>query len=205
MLEVIAALITGALFALTGWLGVLLSESLYGKLTPETNGPAAIVVPAWAFIAVAGALGVLVGIHDEPPVRTGLLLVAVLALTVCAATDCRAGMIPDLFSLAPLLLVLAVSGLEHDWAPAFGAAFAFVPFAVLALISQGHGMGWGDVKLATLGGALVGMVGITLAVTLASLVAYAVGRTRGRGSEPIAFGPYLAVSIGAALAAGSIS
>jgi hypothetical protein len=79
--------------------------------------------------------------------------------------DARSGMIPNRFSLAPLL-----SGL-----------FAFVPFAGLALFTRGHGMGWGDVKLAAL------------------------GRTAGRARQPIAFGPYLAASIGAALAVGSTS
>jgi len=65
-------------------------------------------------------------------------------------------------------------------------------------------MGWGDVKLAALGGALVGMGGIALAVVLASAAAFAVGVTGGRARRPIAFGPYLAASIGASLALGTV-
>jgi prepilin signal peptidase PulO-like enzyme (type II secretory pathway) len=112
-------------------------------------------------------------------------------------------MIPDLFSLGALAVVVAASAFAHDWTPLLGALFVFVPFAAMAWLSKGRGMGWGDVKLAALGGALVGMFGITLAVVLASVAAYVVGRTGGRARRPIAFGPYLAASIGAALAVGT--
>lgn len=203
MLALISGFVAAALFAAAGWLGTLLSEALYGSLAPEPDGPATITVPAWVFIAASACIGFFIGFHGESPAHIAILLVAVLALTTCAATDCRAGMIPDLFSLGPLLVILAVSSLQRDWAPLVGAVFVFVPFAALALFSKGRGMGWGDVKLAALGGALVGMIGITLAVALASLTAYVVGRASGRARQPIAFGPYLAASIGAALAVGS--
>lgn len=203
MLALISALIGAALFGAAGWLGTLLSEALYGKLAPEADGPAAIVVPEWTFIAVAGCVGLFVGMRGESPVHVALLLIAVMSLAACAATDFRAGMIPDLFSLGALLIVLAYAAVQHDWAPLLSALFVFVPFAALAMFSKGRGMGWGDVKLATLGGALVGMVGITLAVGVASISAYIVGRTSGRLKQPIAFGPYLAASIGVALAVGS--
>ncbi len=64
-------------------------------------------------------------------------------------------------------------------------------------------MGWGDVKLAAFGGALVGIGGITFAVTLAAAAAYFVFAVTGRARRPIAFGPYLAVAIGAFLLFGS--
>ncbi len=200
MLALILGVFAAALFAAAGWLGTLLSEALYGTLLPEADGPAAIAVPAWTFIAASACLGFFVGFRGEPPVHIAILLLTALSLTVCAATDFRAGMIPDLFSLGPLAVVLAVSAVQRDWSPLLGAVFVFVPFAALALLSKGRGMGWGDVKLAVLGGALVGMIGMTLAVALASLTAYFVGRTGGRSRQPVAFGPYLAASIGAALA-----
>jgi prepilin signal peptidase PulO-like enzyme (type II secretory pathway) len=203
MLALISSVIAAALFAGAGWLGVLLSESLYGTLAPEVDGPAAVDVPSWVFAAAPAAIGFFIGFQGEQPLHVAILLIAVLSLTACAATDFRSGMIPDLFSVGPLLVVLTVAALQHDWAPLLGGLFAFVPFATLALASRGRGMGWGDVKLVALGGALVGMAGITLAVALASLAAYIVGRTGGRARQPIAFGPYLAASIGAALAVGS--
>jgi prepilin signal peptidase PulO-like enzyme (type II secretory pathway) len=64
-------------------------------------------------------------------------------------------------------------------------------------------MGWGDVKLAALGGALVGMAGITLAAGAASLIVVLLSVARRRPRQPIAFGPYLAASIGASLGIGS--
>jgi leader peptidase (prepilin peptidase)/N-methyltransferase len=127
----------------------------------------------------------------------------VLSLTVCAATDARTGTIPDLFTLGPLILVLGASAATRDWMPLLGAAFAFVPFAAIALFSRGSGMGWGDVKLAALGGALVGLGGITLAVLLASISAYFWAVAKGRARRPIAFGPYLAATIGAVLGLGN--
>jgi leader peptidase (prepilin peptidase) / N-methyltransferase len=203
MLSLILGVLIAALFGAAGWLGTLLSEALYGTLTPEIDGPEAIAVPAWVLVAASTCVGCFVGFHRDQPAHVAILLIAVLALTVCATTDCRAGMIPDLFSLGPLIVVLAISAVQHDWAPPLGALFVFVPFAAMALFTKGRGMGWGDVKLAALGGALVGMIGIIPAVALASLLAYIVGRTSGHARQPIAFGPYLAASIGAALAVGS--
>lgn len=203
MLPLISGLVAAALFAAAGGLGTLVTDMLYGSLTREDDGPASVAVPPWVFILAAACIGFFVGIHGESPVHIAILLIAVLSLTVCAATDFRAGLIPDLFSIGPLVIVLAVSAVQRDWNPALGALFVFVPFAAMAFLSHGRGMGWGDVKLAMLGGALVGMAGITLAVTVAGLCAYVVGRTGGRARQPIAFGPYLAASIGAALAVGS--
>jgi prepilin signal peptidase PulO-like enzyme (type II secretory pathway) len=60
-------------------------------------------------------------------------------------------------------------------------------------------MGWGDVKLAALGGALLGMRGAVPAFIVAAIAVYAVARVSGGVRRPIAFGPYLAASIAAAL------
>jgi prepilin signal peptidase PulO-like enzyme (type II secretory pathway) len=62
-------------------------------------------------------------------------------------------------------------------------------------------MGWGDVKLAALGGALLGAQDATLAFLVAGGAAYVVAHRGKRAGKPIAFGPYLAVSIVATLAA----
>lgn len=194
-----------ALFGLAGWLGRLLADTWYGTLEREADGPPAGAIPVWVFVAAPACLGAIVGVRGAMPLQLAVAIVAVIALTVCAATDVRTGMIPDAFTLGPLVVVLAVAALEREWMPLFGAVFAFVPFAGIAAVSRGRGMGWGDVKLATLGGALVGMGGITLAVAMASLAACVVGVVGGRARRPIAFGPYLAASIGAALGLGNIA
>jgi prepilin signal peptidase PulO-like enzyme (type II secretory pathway) len=60
-------------------------------------------------------------------------------------------------------------------------------------------MGWGDVKLAALGGIALGLQPIIPFLASACLVAAAVAFFRRRKHEPIAFAPYLAGAIGVAL------
>jgi prepilin signal peptidase PulO-like enzyme (type II secretory pathway) len=82
--------------------------------------------------------------------------------------------------------------------PAFWAVAVFLPFAAASLISKGRGMGWGDTKLAALGGAMLGDAAL-IAYCAACLGAVAVAYLRKKHTEPIAFGPYLAASIFGAL------
>jgi prepilin signal peptidase PulO-like enzyme (type II secretory pathway) len=199
MLHVLAAAFGAALFGTAGWLGRLVSDTWYGAIEREADGPPAIAVPTWVFVLAAACIGIAIGTRGASPLHVAILIIATLSLTVCAATDVRTGMIPDLFTLGPLVVVLAIALAQGDWLAPAGALFAFVPFAVLAAFSRGRGMGWGDVKLAALGGALVGMGAITLAVAFAAVAASIVGFAYGRRRAPIAFGPYLAVSIGATL------
>jgi len=203
MFTVVVGVVAALVFGIAGWLGALLSQVLYGTLVPLDAAPATLEVPSWTFAVVAACIGFCISLQHQEPAYVAILLISVLAITVCAATDFRSGLIPDLFSLGPLPLILAFSAVQRDWTPLLGALIVGVPFAATAAFTRGRGMGWGDVKLAVLGGSLLGMTGITLAVALASLCAYLVARTIGRLHQPIAFGPYLAASIGAALAVGS--
>jgi leader peptidase (prepilin peptidase)/N-methyltransferase len=203
MLVVLAAVAGAGLFGAAGWLGTQIAERFYGTIPSQADGPPAQVVPQWAFVAIPAAIGAAVATQGASPMRMALLVLAVCALSVCAATDLRCGVIPDAFTLVPLALVLAVSAVAHDASAICGAAIVAVPFAALAAISRGRGMGWGDVKLAALGGALAGMAGITLAVAVAAIVAAMVGVIGGRTRRPIAFGPYLAAAIVATFALGT--
>ncbi len=199
----IASSAVGALvFAAAGALGRQLADSWYGSLERAPDGPAAVTVPGWTFALVPACVGAVIGARGERPLHLTLLLVAVLALTVGTATDLRSGMLPDPVTLGPLIALLAFAASQREWSPWVGAAFVALPFAVVATLSRGRGMGWGDVKLAAFGGALVGMSGITLAVALATISACLVAVRSGRTRRPIAFGPYLAVSIAAVLGFG---
>ena len=60
-------------------------------------------------------------------------------------------------------------------------------------------MGWGDVKLAALGGVALGWQPMIPFFAIACLVAAAIALFRRRKNEPIAFAPYLAGAIGVAL------
>lgn len=198
-----AAMVLGAvLFGLTGWLGGLLAETRYGAIPSDADGPASGSVPPWIAIAVCAVIGAAVGFRGAQPLDAAMLVLVVLALTVCTASDLRSGTIPDLFTLGPLIVLLAVATARHAWAAPLGALFAFVPFAATAALSRGRGMGWGDVKLAALGGATLGIAGVTLAALTAAIAACAFAFASRRLTRPLAFGPYLAVSIGAAVALG---
>ena len=193
------AIIAAPAFAAAGWAGARVAEKLCAGRTPYDDGPAAIA-PGRLPFAVAGAcIGLALGLHGEPLASLTLLLFVVLALAGCTAADLACGVLPDVLTLAPLGLVLGVGALAHDGTPALSATFVALPFAAAALLSRGRGMGWGDVKLAALGGALLGAREATLAFMLAALAAYAIARFTGGTRRPVAFGPYLAASIAATL------
>jgi len=195
----VACALGAVLFGVAGWLGKRVAGRAYGDLVRYPDGPPALPAADGVFAAVAALIGAAVGLRPTPGWEVALLVFAVFALAVCAATDMRSGRLPDPFTLLPLGVVLAASAVRRDWAPLFGALFVLVPFGALALFSRGRGMGWGDVKLATFGGALLGMSGITAAAAFAALAAFAGGFAGGRLREPIAFGPYLALAIGVSL------
>jgi len=122
-----------------------------------------------------------------------------LALAGCCAADFACGLLPDPLTLVPLAVVAGAGVAAHDWAPLLSAAVVFVPFAAAALLSRGRGMGWGDAKLAALGGALLGAREAAFAFMLAAVAAAVIARRTTGGRRPIAFGPYLAAAIVAML------
>jgi prepilin signal peptidase PulO-like enzyme (type II secretory pathway) len=83
--------------------------------------------------------------------------------------------------------------------PLISAFVAFIPFACLAIVSKGVGMGWGDVKLAALGGAILGFETAFLAFAIGAVVAVVWAYRRGHQKQVIAFAPYLAGAIAVAL------
>jgi len=193
------AALTALLFAAAGWTGAAIAQALCAGRTPYDDGPAPIAVGRWPFAAVAGCVGLAVALRGEGSAQLAMLVLVVLALAGCTAADLACGALPDALTLLPLAAVLAFGALTYDWMPALGAAFVAVPFAACALLTRGRGMGWGDVKLAALGGALLGARGAAFAFTIAAIAAYVVARATGGVRRPIAFGPYLAASIAAAL------
>ena len=192
-------LLTALLFAAAGGIGTASARALCAGRAPYEGGPTPVAVPLWAFAAAAGCVGLAVALQARPPVQVGLLLFVVAALAACSAADFACGALPDAFTLVPLVVVLALAAFARDATPALAAGFVALPFAAGALLSRGRGLGWGDVKLAALGGALLGAGGAALAFTLAALAAYTVARSTGGVRRPIAFGPYLAATIAVSL------
>ena len=108
--------------------------------------------------------------------------------------DVARGVVPDVFSLGPLAVIAILAFTWHDPRMIVSALIVVIPFAIAAHLSRGRGMGWGDVKLAAVVGALLGASNALLALALAAFAAFVSSKLR-RGDnaalQPLAFAPYL--------------
>ncbi len=132
--------------------------------------------------------------------QLGVVAVLSLCLSAIWYSDVQRGIVPDVFTLVPLVAILGAAAYFQQWSMLLSSAVVFVPFAGAALFSKGRGMGWGDVKLVALGGALLGAQSAVLAFGIACAVAVIVAFARNRRHEPIAFAPYLVGAIALAIA-----
>jgi prepilin signal peptidase PulO-like enzyme (type II secretory pathway) len=196
----VLAMLAAAAFGAAGWAGTQLALLLCRTRTPFVDGPTPILVPEWPFAAVAAAVGAACALHGASPLQLGALSLIAVALSACAFADFRCGLVPDACTLVPLVAIAGGAALMHDAFPLVGAAVVGLPFAAAALLSRGRGMGWGDVKLAALGGALLGARDATFALFGACAAAYAWSMLRRRAAQPTAFAPYLVAAVAFALA-----
>jgi leader peptidase (prepilin peptidase)/N-methyltransferase len=197
----IAALLGALFFAAAGYVGSILGLWFAERIEALPDGPAPGKAPVGALIAACAIIGAVVTSHGT---QAQVLLIAIVCVALVAIwiTDTTRGVVPDAFTLGPLGLILLLSVWQHDWLVLFSAGVPFVVFATAAVLSRGRGMGWGDVKLVALGGALLGVQTAVLAFALACLAAVVLSYARGRRSGPIAFAPYLAAAIGLAIPLG---
>lgn len=192
------AIILGALFfGIAGCVGILLAGTV--KAEPFEDGPAPAEPPLALIVAGCAIVGAFVGWHGGDGTRIVLYALVVCALAAIWCTDVRYGLVPDAFTLTPLAIVLFAALLRSQPWPLFYAMLPLAPFAVTAAISRGRGIGWGDVKLAALGGAVLGAEVALLAFAASCLAAVVFAYARGRRTQPIAFAPYLACAIGACI------
>ena len=205
MIAVLTLALAALVFAGAAWGGTLVADALCADRAPYDDGPAPVAFARWPFGLAGAGIGLALAAHGESPAHLALLAFVILALAGCCAADLSCGLLPDPLTLLPLGVVIGAGALAHDWAPLLSAAIVFVPFAVAALASRGRGMGWGDAKLAALGGALLGAREAALAFMLAAIAAAVIARRAngvrlaGAAPRPIAFGPYLAAAIVAML------
>ncbi len=193
------AYILGAIFfAIAAYVGVQLA----GLMRIEerfADGPPPAEPRIAVLLAAAALAGAALTAHATSPVQVVIAALLCVALTAIWCTDVRYGIVPDVFTLTPLAVVFLVASLRHEWIVFASAAVPFVAFAIAALISHGRGMGWGDVKLATLGGAVLGLEASLVAFSLSCLAAALWAYARGKRDIPIAFAPYLIVAIAATI------
>ncbi len=147
----------GALFfAVAGCLGALLGSMFADRLSRFDDAPPPLRAPVAALITACAVLGAFVVLHAHSQVQVLLLALVCAALVALWITDSRCGIVPDAFTLGPLAVVVVGALWRHEWWLMVSVAVPLVPFAVAAFLSKGRGMGWGDVKLVALGGAVLG-------------------------------------------------
>jgi leader peptidase (prepilin peptidase)/N-methyltransferase len=199
-MTVLFAAFVAAMFACAAFLAVQLSAEVCKGIQPFDDGPTPGNPPTLWLIAGAGLVGAVLALRGGmtlPHLALGAVLVS--ALVAAWYADVLTGIVPDYFTLVPIALFLIVFAVTHDYMRVFQALITAAPFAAVALMSRGRGMGWGDVKLAGLGGVALGWQPMIPFFAMACLVAAAIALFRRRKHEPIAFAPYLAGAIGVAL------
>jgi len=201
---VIGILAAVAFFGCLAFLGVELSRIVCARITPLEDGPPTSEPPALALIAAAAFLGALLVSQGAQPLQIGIASIVVFALVACWCSDARCGIVPDPFTLAPLGVLLLFSVVHGDWWVVASSVILFLPFAAAAMLSRGEGMGWGDVKLAALAGAVLGAPLALLAMAVACVAAVAGYRIKGIKHDPIAFAPYIAAAVAIALPLGTV-
>lgn len=197
------AIFLGAIFfAAAGYLGALLGFAFADRLEALPDGPPQQKAPTAILIAACGLIGIVVATHATSQSQILLVALVCVALVAVWITDARRGIVPDVFTVGPLAIMLLIALWQHEWWLFVSAGVPFVPFAIAAALSRGRGMGWGDVKLVALGGAVLGAQMSVLVFALACIAAVAISYVRGRQRGPIAFAPYLATAIGVAIPIG---
>lgn len=179
------------------WLGLQATRGM----PPHSGGPPSAQAPGMLLALGGGALGAVLGWRGAPVAEIGFVAILVFALSASWATDVTRGVIFDVFTLAPLGAVVSGALIRGQWSVPLAAAVLAVPFAIMAWLSRGRGMGWGDVELAALGGAVIGIELASLLFAVVSLLSFALAMLR-RRRGPIAFAPYLIVAIATGLALG---
>ena len=192
----ITILLATIAFAGAAALGLAAARGVCGSIDDvPSGGPVPGVVPQRALIIGAALLGAIAAYRGLPLGGMAIVGLACGLLTAIWASDVTRGIIPDVFTIVPLGAILLAAALAGHWEVCAAAVVPAVPFAFLAWRSGGLGLGWGDVKLAMLGGPLIGMQYALMAFALGCLAAVVVARVRKTSHQPIAFAPYLASAI----------
>ncbi len=197
----IGSLLGAIFFGSAAYVGALLGMAAVNRTERLPDAPPQAPAPVWVLVAASAVIGAIAATHAT---QGKILLIAIVCVALVAIwiSDARTGIVPDAFTLGPLGLILFIGFWQHAWPVFISAAIPFVPFALTAALSKGRGMGWGDVKLVALGGAVLGAQSAVLAFALACVAAVALNYLRGRRSGAIAFAPYLAAAIGIGIPVG---
>jgi prepilin signal peptidase PulO-like enzyme (type II secretory pathway) len=179
------------LFACASIAGLIAASFICARVQGYDDGPRAGTPPVIALVAGAALIGGIAGAHADVA-RIGLVALVTGAFAAAWYCDVARGIVPDVFSLGPLAVIAFLAFAWHDWRMVVSALVVAVPFSIAAVLSRGRGMGWGDVKLAAVAGALLGASNALLALALAAFAAFVQAKlNRESATQPLAFAPYL--------------
>jgi prepilin signal peptidase PulO-like enzyme (type II secretory pathway) len=179
------------LFACAAITGVLAAAAICSRVQGYADGPKSGVPPVVALVAGAALIGGIAGAHGAPA-RVGLVAIVAGAFVAAWYCDVARGVVPDVFTLGPLAVIAIMAFAWHDPRMVVSSLIVTVPFSIAAYLSRGRGMGWGDVKLAAVAGALLGASNALLALALAAFAAAVNAKFRRDSAlQPLAFAPYL--------------
>ena len=180
------------LFACAAIVGLIAAAAICSRVEGYADGPQPGTPPILALIAGAALIGGIAGAHADPGGRLGLIAIVTGAFVAAWYCDVARGIVPDVFSLGPMAVIAALAFVWHDPRMIVSALIVVVPFSLAAYFSRGRGMGWGDVKLAAVAGALLGASNALLALALAAFAAALGAKFHRDGAvKPLAFAPYL--------------
>ena len=200
----IATVLAAVCFGCIAYIGTQVGRAFCAGVTPASDGPAPGHPPYALLIVGGGLLGASLIPIGAAPLEIGISAIVVFALVACWCTDAMCGIVPDVFTLAPLAVLLLFAVAQRDWGIVVSASIVFIPFAAAALFSRGYGMGWGDAKLVALSGAALGAPLAIFSLAIAC-VAAVIGHKFSKGSRsPIAFAPYIAAATAIALPLGLV-
>lgn len=175
--------------------GVVAADFVCARYERHEDGPAPMQLHPAVPVVLFALLGIALAARGGNLVQ--LATIALLGVPLVGAwySDARAGIVPDVFTLVPLAIIAVGVVWHHTWWIAISALVIFGAFALAATFSRGRGMGWGDAKLAMLTGAALGLQVSLLTLAVACFVATVVSVIRNRGTKPIAFAPYIVVTM----------
>jgi len=193
-------LLSAFIFACSAAVGIAAAQMACSRIEPFEDGPRRVNLHPAIPIAFMIALGVVLANRGANTLQLATTALLGVPLIGSWYADSRTGIIPDVFTLVPLGAIGAFVVVQHAWYVALWAVLTFAAFASAALLSRGRGMGWGDAKLAGVAGAVLGIPWSFGVLGVACLAATITSIVRDRGKAPIAFGPYISVSVLIAIA-----
>ncbi|MGD0472538.1 MAG: prepilin peptidase [Candidatus Velthaea sp.] len=191
---IVGIIVSALAFGIFAFAGILIAKTYFNG-APIADGPPVAEPPVIALLIAAAVAGGICAYRGMPPSALGIVAASCALMAAIWYTDVTRGIVPDSLTLVPLIALIIAGFLTGRWYVAVVAAVPAAPFAFMAWRTKGIGMGWGDVKLAALGGALLGMKDAMLAFAVVSIVAIVIAKIQRREKQPLAFAPYLATAI----------